>query len=124
MFYNLKTTFPNDIIYTTSTSGKSLVFFCWEKSCGFLTIGRMNLNEINRYKLVECFETKGLIVIDSNELVFKDLHSFSISYLDKKSWEYNTAIYVPSKNLRIIYTGAKENYDKYFKNIIDSIEFL
>jgi len=118
-FHNVIITFPKDIVY--SKSKKSINFVHWIKPYAFLNIGKIDLNKIDRNYLINCFEKRGFIVIDDQELLYRGFKSFSISYLDT-SWEYNKSIFIVPKNIKITYTGSKKMYEEYFKEIVDAID--
>lgn len=119
-FNNVEITFPKDIVY--SKSDKSINFVHWKKPYAFLNIGKIDLNKIDKNYLTNCFENRGFVVIDVQDLSYRGFQSFSISYMDT-SWEYNKSIFIVPKNTKITYTGSKKMYNDCFKEIVDAIEF-
>lgn len=120
-FHNVRITFPKGMIF--SADKEIIGFHYWENPHAFLYVGKTNLNKLTKEYLVQFFEKKNFHILETKDIYFKNYTSFTISYIDT-SWMYNKTIYVIPKNLRITYQGTKQDYDKYFKDIIDKMEFL
>ena len=96
--------------------------FDWDKTDGYLSIKKMDVQNFSRDYIVQFFEDKNYKVLEKKDIKFKENQGFIISYIDD-SGTYNYNIYIAPKNLRFHYEGDKENYE-IFKEIIDDIEFL
>ena len=117
---NLRIHFPLGIVY--KNYDESVWFFQWDKTDGYLSMKKMEAQNFSRDYLVQFFEDKNYKVLEKKDIKFKENQGFIISYIDD-SGTYNYNIYIAPKNLRFHYEGKKENY-KFFKEIIERIEFL
>ena len=119
---DIKIDFPKEIVYKIGDN--SIVFFNWEEPTNFLSIRKMNMHQVKKDYLLNFYEKKSFKILKSEDLSFRQLKSFSISYLDTdNNSNFNKNIYIIPKNLGILYSGNEENYSD-FHTVINSIEFL
>jgi len=117
---NVRITFPKGMGYNADE--ESIVLFDINSPDTYLYVGITDLSKETKENLHKFLSKKELQVLSVKDTAFKGQSSVSLSYLDT-SWRYNKSIYVIPKNVRITYTGTRDNY-KLFKDIIDSIDFV
>ncbi len=119
---NIKIEFPEKIVYKVSDN--SIMFFNWEEPINFLSVRKVDLNQVQKDYLLNFLGKKGFKTLKSEDLSFRKLKSFSISYIDTDhDSNFNKNIYIIPKNVGILYSGNAENYSD-FHTVINSIEFL
>jgi hypothetical protein len=118
---NIRIKFPKGMIYREKN--KSIVFFHWENPKGFLYLRKMDLNTKDKDYLISFLKKKEFHILETAEINFKNYQSFLISYLDNKSKDYYSGIYVVPRNVCILYEGDRKTYED-FRSLIDDIEFL
>jgi len=121
VWYNIKIHFPKDIVYKIYP--ESIWLFYWDDEINSVSLNKIDLQNTSKKDLIEFFKKKKFNNLETNNINFKNLESFEISYIDKKTKLYYHRIYVIPKNLYIFYEGEIDSYQD-FKRIIDDIEFL
>jgi len=118
---NIKIKFPKSIVYKIYP--ESAWFFYWDEEENSVSFQKIELQEKLEKDLLDFFKSKKYKILESGNINFKGHKSFTFSYIDNKTNLYYKRIYVIPKNVYILYEGERSKY-KYFKRIIDDIEFL
>jgi len=112
-----------DLLMWCIVCGTSFLEVYWDDEINSVSLNKIDLQNTSKKDLIEFFKKKKFNNLETNNINFKNLESFEISYIDNKTKLYYHRIYVIPKNLYIFYEGEIDSYED-FKRIIDDIEFL